>query len=538
MLGIGTAADTCAALFNKYSDPTVLTVSRQCAEWTVASIFPEASTNNADQTRKALRRDFQSHGAMLVNNLSSKIAQALFPQNSSFFEIGQTQAMLDMAQELGQDSKASASFFAGVETRASARIFLNAGYAALERAIKLLVVTGNALLYRDPTTKKFHSYSVRDYAVRRDGSGNVLLIVLKERISVADLPTGFAVEQSLEGRPLYEDVDLYTSITKQIRVTNGVSRVVYSVQQECMDKPLGEPSVYPEYLCPYIPLTWNLITGEHYGRGYVEDYAGSFAKLSALSESSLLYEVEMMRLINIVDASSGIDIDEFANAETGEYVQGRVNTQGNGIMAHEGGDAQKLSAVLNDIQSILQQLSIAFMYTGNTRDAERVTAEEIRANISEANQTLGGIYANISEVLHIHLAHILTVEEEPDMLPLLNAKGITLDVSVGIASLSREAQVQKLQYLANAVQLVLPVLQQASPRFNADLIIDAMCQGYGIDREALSYSEEQLQQLQQQQDEAAQQSQQQAAQGAAAATGQSVNPQAAQLNSQQLGLTQ
>lgn len=373
MLGIGTAPDTCAALFTKYSDSTVLTVSKQCAFWTVASIFPEASTHDGDQTRKALRRDFQSHGAMLVNNLSSKIAQALFPQNSSFFEIGQTQAMLDMAQELGQDAKAAASFFAGVESRASARIFLNAGYAALERAIKLLVVTGNALIYRDPATRKFHSYSVRDYVVRRDGSGNVLLIVLKERIAVADLPTGFAVEQNLDGRPLYEDVDLYTKIVKHsIPVGDGTYRTVYKVHQECMEKPLGEPSTYPEYLCPYIPLTWNLVTGEHYGRGYVEDYAGSFAKLSALSESSLLYEVEMMRLINIVDASSAIDIDEFANAETGEYVQGRVNQQGNGVMAHEGGDAQKLSAVLSDVQNILQQLSIAFMYTGNTRDAERV----------------------------------------------------------------------------------------------------------------------------------------------------------------------
>lgn len=364
--------ETCAGLFTKYQDATVLTVSRQCAEWTVASIFPDTSSND-NETRKALKRDFQSHGAMLVNNLSSKIAQALFPQNSSFFEIGQTDAMLQMAQEMGADTKQAGSLFAGIETRASARVFLNAGYAALERAIKLLIVSGNALAYRDPSTKRFHTYSVRDYAVRRDGSGNVLLIVLKERIAVADLPAGFARAQSMDNKPLYEDVDLYTKIERgYVPVEGQPPRVVYRVSQECMDQQLGETSTYPEYLCPYIPLTWNLITGEHYGRGYVEDYAGGFAKLSALSESSLLYEVEMMRLVNIVDASSGLDIDEFAQAETGEYVQGRVSATGNGVMAHEGGNAQKLSAVLSDIQSILQQLSIAFMYTGNTRDAERV----------------------------------------------------------------------------------------------------------------------------------------------------------------------
>lgn len=161
-----------------------------------------------------------------------------------------------------------------------------------------------------------------------------------------------------------------------------------------------------------------------------------------------------------------------------------------------------------------------------------VTAEEIRANISEANQTLGGVYATLSEVMHIHLAHILTVEEEPMLLPMLNMQGITLDISVGIASLNRQANVEKLQYLANAAQLVVPVLSQMSKRFNPDLLIDALCQGYGVDREALSYTEAQLQQMQQAQDAANQQSQ-----AEAATTPQQTDPQLAALNSQQLGLT-
>lgn len=534
----GLNPQTCAALFTKFQDAQVLITAKQCAEWTVASIFPDTSSND-NQTRKQLKRDFQSHGAMLVNNLASKVAQALFPQNSSFFEIGQTDAMEQMAQELGADSKAAASLFAGIEARASARVFLNAGYAALERAIKLLIVSGNALAYRDPETRKFHTYSVRDYAIRRDGAGNVLLIVLKERIAVADLPADFAASVNLSERNLYDDVDLYTKIERVlISQPSGPPRTVYKVSQECQDRPIGKPSLYPEYLCPYIPLTWNLIAGEHYGRSYVEDYAGSFAKLSALSESSLLYEVEMMRLINIIDPSAGIDLDDVANAEVGEFVAGKSGVTGNGVVAHEGGNAQKLSAVLSDIQNILQQLSIAFMYTGNTRDAERVTAEEIRANISEANQTLGGIYANISEVLHIHLAHLLVIEEEPALLPLLNTQGITLDVAVGLSSLNREANVQKLQYLANALSTVLPVLSQSSQRFNPDLIIDQLCQGYGIDREAISYTEGQLKQLQQQQEASAQQSAAQAqAQAAQATQGAQVDPQVANLNSQQLGLT-
>lgn len=523
-----TAPMTCAGLFEKFKDTAVLTSSEQFARWTNAGVFPNTSAQDTGN-RQALHRDYQSKGAMLVNNLASKVTQALFPQNNAFFEIGQTPEMLEIAQQMGADAKAAASKFAGIEVRASARVFLNAGYSALSHAMKLLIITGNALVYRDPVNKQFHTYSVRDYVVKRDGSGKVLCIILKERIALQDLPEDFRLSRLQHRTDQFEDVTLYTKITRK-----NVGRVVYEITQEVEEHAIGTPSTYPEYLCPYIPLTWNLVTGENYGRGHVEDFAGDFARLSELSESSLLYEVEMMRLINIIDPGAGIDLDDFMDADCGKAVAGKTNAAGNGVVAHEGGNAQKLAAVQNDIANLVQQLSIAFMYTGNTRDAERVTAEEIRANVSEANQTLGGVYANLSEVLHLQLAHILSVEEEPGLLQLLMVQGIKLDVSVGLASLNRQANVERLQYLANALQIVLPVLSQSSKRFNPDLIIDAMCQGYGVDREALSYTEEQLQQLQQQQDASAQQSMI----NAQAGQQQQSDPQLAALNSQQLGLTQ
>lgn len=519
--------DTFQGLFDKLQDIQVLHSSEQFARWTNASVFPSESTQSTG-VRYALERDYQSKGAMLVNNLASKITQALFPQNSSFFEIGQTKAMLQIAQELGVDAKASQSLFAGIESRASARVFLNAGYSALNLAIKLLIITGNVLIFRDPVEKKTFAYSVRDYVVKRDGSGHVLVVVLRERLALSDLPDDFRHQYLSHRCDEYEDVELYTKVCRK-RLPNG--NIVYEVSQECEQHPIGTPSIYPETLCPYIPLTWNLITGEHYGRGYIEDYAGDFARLSELSEASLLYEIEMMRLINVVDPATGIDLDDMADAEVGQFVAGKVNAPGNGVLAHEGGNAQKLAAVKADIQDLVQGLSIAFMYTGNVRQAERVTAEEIRANISEANQTLGGVFANLSEVLHYRLAHILTVEEEPRLLPVLNANGISLDVSVGLSSLNRQATVEKLQYLANAVAVTLPTLMQASKRFNPDLLIDALCQGYGIDRDSLSYTEEQLQQLAQQQDQQTEADAQTIAQGGG------VDPNIAALNSQQLGLT-
>ncbi|WP_236502177.1 portal protein, partial [Escherichia coli] len=81
---------------------------------------------------------------------------------------------------------------------------------------------------------------------------------------------------------------------------------------------IGESSTYPELELPYNVLVWNLVSGEHYGRGLVEDYAGDFARLSVLSEALTNYEVESARLIPLIDASSGLVLDKFSTSGTGQ----------------------------------------------------------------------------------------------------------------------------------------------------------------------------------------------------------------------------
>lgn len=508
-----------AGQFMKMQDPSLLTAAEQFAKWTLPTVFTKDISGN-DGRRTALHRDYQSYGALLLNNAAAKVTQALFPENLSFFKLQDTTFTLNaMAPIIGEDQ--AASVFSNLETRACARVFLNAGYAAKNYAVKLLMITGNALEYRDPVSKRTHVYTVRDYAVKRDGSGAVMKIILRERIAMADLPDDFLTMYDWGNKDPYCDVDLYTGIFRKVTSDGNVT---YVVTQEVDDKPVGEESVYPENLCPYIPLTWNLVHGEHYGRGLVEDYAGGLARLSELSRSLTLYEVEMTRLVHLVLPAAGVDVDELQEAECGDYVQ----ANGEGVVAHEGGDSRKAEVVKAEIQQLFGDLARAFMYSGNTRDAERVTATEIRANINEAQATLGDAYSNLAEVWHQRLAYLLLVEEKPDILPVLQEGGFRLDIMVGTAALNRSSQVDKLLEATLQVQQILPVLVQASKRFNGDLIIDAIFAGYGIDRASMSYTKEQLQQQEKmaQDVQAAQTQQLQASAN---------NP---ELAAQQLGITQ
>lgn len=487
----GQQKETLESLFNKDMDPSVVEAAEQFAQWTLPTVFTR-DTSGMDGKRVALHRDYQSTGAVLVNSASTKVTNALFPQGAPFFRFVDSPEMAEVVAELGNEGTVQ-SQQSQMELAASSLVFSRDNYAASLRAVKLLMVTGNALEYFDKDTGRSHVYSVREYTVRRDGSGNVLRIVLKERIAAMDLPQEFR-STHLQNVDDYADVTLYTGICLEDNK--------FKVYQEVQSHSIGEPSTYPKDECPYTVLVWNLVNGEHYGRGLVEDYAGDFARLSVLSQALTLYEVEAARLYNAVSSNSGIDVDTAQNAETGEYVQTSAAAGANpGIWAVENGSAQKITALQGEISLIEQKLSRAFMYAGNTRQGERVTAYEIRMNASEAQNALGDAYSVLSDHWLRKRAYLYTVYKYPQMRAMFTLEATSIQIMVGTASLNKAAQADRLLEASQSIQLVLPVLQGATKRTNPDAVVDFILDAFGVVSSKLMYTEEQLKAMQDQQDQ-------------------------------------
>lgn len=494
----GQQRETLESLFNKDMDPTVVDAAEQFARWTLPTVFTRDMTTD-DGKRISLRRDYQSTGAVLVNSASTKVTNALFPQGAPFFRFVDSEEMTAAVSELGLEGTVP-SEQAQIELAASSLVFSRDNYAASLRAVKLLMVTGNALEYFDGGTGRSHVYSVRDYTVRRDGSGNVLRIVLKERIAVMDLPPEFR-QAHFPHKQDYDDVTLYTGVCLEDNK--------FKVYQEVQQQPLGQPSTYPKDECPYTVLVWNLVNGEHYGRGLVEDYAGDFARLSVLSEALTLYEVEAARLFNAVSANSGVDVDVAQSAETGEYVQTNAQPGTNpGIWAVENGSAQKIAALQGEISLIEQKLARAFMYAGNTRQGERVTAYEIRMNAQEAQNSLGDAYSVLSDHWLRKRAYLYTVYKYPQMRAFFTLGAVSIQIMVGTASLNKAAQADRLLEASQSIQLILPVLTQATARTNPDAVVDFIMDAFGVVSSKLMYTEEQLAQKQEQQNQIQAQTQQ------------------------------
>jgi hypothetical protein len=484
-----------SGLYSSYEDTRQIRKYENYALWTIPSAFPDnfdfSNKFNAD-----VEHDYQSIGAMLVNTLATKLAGLLFPTNQSFFRIEFTEEMQKQLQKInGFDKKLAEKELIDIERKACRRLFRNAAYAQLVQMLRYLIITGNALVRREDNSLVV--YSPRNFTILRDNTGAVLDIVIKESVAKSSLPLDVQQIPPLQGKQEFDDVTVYTRVKREY--VGKKRRVKWCVTQQIEDIPIGKESTYPERLCPYIAVGWNLINGDSYCRGHVEDHAGDFAKLSDLSRALALYQLDACKVINLVKPGAVVDIDALEEAETGQWVQADPDA----VKKHEGGEYNKIQALSQEVQLIFQRLATAFMYQGNMRDAERVTAVEIQFNAAEADKALGGVYSQLAEWVHLPLAYLLSYEEEPKLISAFANSEIQMQVLTGIAALGRTADVDALIKATNVLNAIVQPLKQVSARFDTELIVDRVMQSYGLNPEDWMLSEQAMQEQQQANQQAA-----------------------------------
>ena len=132
------------------------------------------------------------------------------------------------------------------------------------RALLHLVVAGNAMVFMSKNGLKV--YPLNRYVVDRDGNGQVVEIITKERISKQvlkdQLPKDFFTDNPgvSESGSHDDDVDVYTHVKRDN------NRFVW--HQEVSDKLVkGSQGKAPIDNTPWIPLRFNTVDGESYGRG-------------------------------------------------------------------------------------------------------------------------------------------------------------------------------------------------------------------------------------------------------------------------------
>lgn len=473
------------SLWNQYRDEAAVSRAEHFAKYTAPALMVD-SLDKVGREQASVEHDFQSVGALLLNNLAAKLTSLLFPSNQPFFKNAVTDELKQAATRQGVADTALASTLSLLEQEATKNLFLNASFAKLTRAIKLLLVTGQVLLYRDPVNRKFRVWSMHNFAVRRDAYGEWVCIILKQKMKLRDVGAE-AMQAFLAKNPgMKPDQDIFL-LTKIERTERAAGKVVV-VTSQIDGKAVGDRAQYPEHLCPWVLPIWGLADGEQYARGMVEEYSGDFSKLSILSEQLGLYELDSLQVLNLVDEASGSVVDDVQSAEPGDYIPGKNGS----ITAYETGSYQKMDSVRQSLAEVVSRLSVAFMYTGNTRDAERVTAEEIRAQAKEAETMLGGAYSVLAETLQTPLAYLMMSEVSPDTLVGLVSKTFYPQIITGIPALNRNVEVQNLVAATQEAAVVVPALIQLDNRIDPQKLMDLFYRNRSVDVTSLFKSEDTL----------------------------------------------
>lgn len=417
--------------------------ARANAKLTIPALMPPSGHSDTSK----LSTPYQSVGSRGVNNLSSKLLLSLFPPNSPFFKyVIDEFTLLKITQNPNLKAEVDKAL-GSIERSIMLEIEATALRTNLFEALKQLVVAGNVLIYIAPNGKA-KVIRMDRYVIRRDPMGSVLEMIVKETLAPSTLPPQV---HKLIASKMKEDektVDLYTSI-KRVRNKWQVFQEVKGVRV-----PSSKGS-YPLKKSPWIPLRMTAASGDDWGRSIVEEYYGDLKSLEVLSKAIVQASAAAAKVLFLVNPNGVTSRKILAESESGDIKSGNAAD----VTVLQLDKYADLRVANETKQEITTRLSFAFMLNSAVqRNAERVTAEEIRLMASELEDTLGGLYSVLSQDLQLPIVSVLHHQmEKSGKLPKLPDGSVKPSITTGLEAIGRGHDLAKLdQFLAGIAQTFGP----------------------------------------------------------------------------------
>lgn len=410
---------------------TILDRARKNSELTIPGLVPSDGQSGST----SFSQPYQSLGARCVNNLSSWMLVTQFPPDAPFARISVHE---DTAAELGERLSEVQTALARIASKAHLRVETMAMRPIMMESFRHLIVAGNALIHIPLENIPPRMWRLDQYVCLRDERGRLIEAVVHEKVYPAalDEATRTACKVVVEpGKETEKMVDLYTHVK-----LDGDDLVDYQEINEVIVP--GSEGRAPREKAGWLALRWQAVPGSDYGRAHVSEYIGDLMSLEDLSKAIIQFAAVASRIVHIVDPNSMIDVEELNRAETGEYVTGYVDK----VQSLQLNKSQDFQVASNVSERLELRLSHAFMLqSGTVRNAERVTAEEIRAMAQELENVLGGVYTVMSAELQLPLIRrLLYALEREQKVPAL-PKDTEPTIVTGFEALGRNHAANKLR---------------------------------------------------------------------------------------------
>jgi len=446
--------------------------------------------DESQSSARNLTTPWQSVGAKGVVALASKLMLATLPPQTSFFKLQLNDN--ELGEEYPPEVRSELDLsFAKIERTILESIAASNDRVVIHQALKHLVVAGNVLIFMGKEGLKM--YPLNRFVLERDGNGNVIEIVTKERINKKliedELPKDLLQKQSVvdeySDTSPDNDCDVYTHVRRE------GSKFVW--HQEVYGHTLkGSNGNSPIDSTPWLPLRFNSVDGENYGRGRVEEFMGDLKSLEALSQALVEGSAAAAKVVFTISPSSTTKPSTLAKAGNGAIVQGRPDDIG----VVQVGKTADFATAYQMVQTIEKRISEAFLIL-SVRQSERTTAEEVRMTQMELEQQLGGLFGLLTaEFLVPYLNRKLSTFQKTGEIPRLPKKIVKPTIVAGVNALGRGQDRESLAaFLTTIAQTMGP--EAIMQHINPEEVIKRLAAAQGIDVLNLVRSMQEIQQEQQ-----------------------------------------
>ena len=431
--------------------------SEAFSRWTVTAIMPADGGEKVEQIHGNVHV-----GASLVNHLANKIVDVLFPVSRPFFTVAMTpEAELKLEQEIGDDQagvmqEQIRDATSKLEKVAMRHLKLTEYRPTAIMVCKHLIITGNALLRRMPAGERV-LYPVNRFGVRRDILGNEIEVIL------ADKKMFSTFDEEVKGQILSVHPQTQPEDTVELLTHYKKDGKRWAINQEAEGVRIGDTLHQSAEDYDLLVLDWTLHPGEHYGRGLVEDHAATFHNIDVTNEAI----VDLMAIISdvkfFVKPGSPLshDLAALNAAPRGTYWPGNADDISIPEMRARG----DLSTMIEVVSRWENELKEAFLKS-TVRDAERVTAQEIRMVANELESAFGGLYSQLAMDWQQKEADYAIAQV--DLAKEIGALGEMFEVVVttGLESLSREGQIDNLRLAIGDLQMMEAVPEDVRGALN------------------------------------------------------------------------
>lgn len=462
--------------------------AEDAASLTIPHLFP-LNRNMGDislssgTTHETFRTPYQSVGSRGMKNVASKMVLTLLPPSHPFFRLAMDR--FAFAEDFGMDALTQAdqslvAFETAIQNEMDTMGLRTAAYELFLH----LGVGGNGIL-EVPDEGQARFWPLHTYVCSRDSSDNLMDLVLREKLGMQMLDK--RVRGMLQGTGLGEDkvkqLTLYT-------VVERISPTKFIMRQELSKLgPIpGTLGTFRSEQMPWLVQRWNRVDGEDYGRGLAEEHIGDLRSLDGLMQSVIYLAAAAAHHIWLVSPNGRTRMRDVANAPTGAFRMGHPDDV-QALRLDKLGDFQTVSPTISDLT---RRLEMAFLLsTVVQRQAERVTAEEIRFMAQELQENLGGVFSLMADDFQLPLvrrvmSRMTTAGNLPDLPPdLVEPKIIT-----GIEGLGRSQERNRL--VAGLSDLVGVLGEGASELLRRREVADRLLTQAGVTTEGLLKTDEEI----------------------------------------------